>query len=178
LIGSPYVVYHPLMPYGARNDPDPEGTWAINEEFVRKLLPYAKEKGVILCIENMGLKHLSVSSVEQMVAFVRRVNDDHLKFCLDTGHARNMELEPADAVRMAGKELHTLHVHDNNGKNDNHWVPMTGVIDFKALAEALEEVGYEGDFNLEISGRFSNLSTYLSDHAKLQITKILLDEFL
>jgi sugar phosphate isomerase/epimerase len=59
-------------------------------------------------------------------------------------------LSPAEAVRMIGHEcLACLHVHDNNGRNDLHWPPYAGVIDWADFSRALHEIGFDGAFSLE-----------------------------
>ena len=51
---------------------------------------------------------------------------------------------------MTGKELlRVLHVHDNDGHGDRHWLPYTGVIDWDDFSNALEEIGFEGSLSLE-----------------------------
>ena len=54
------------------------------------------------------------------------------------------------AVRTIGKEyLSALHVHDNDGRGDNHWLPGQGVIDWSDFSKALGEIGFEGTVSLE-----------------------------
>jgi sugar phosphate isomerase/epimerase len=56
--------------------------------------------------------------------------------------------------------LSTLHVHDNNGRGDNHWLPGRGVIDWSDFSKALGEIGFEGTVSLEtaVSGDVAELS--------------------
>ena len=69
---------------------------------------------------------------------------------IGTGHAATTGESPGACVRLLGKEfLQTLHIHDNNGKNDFHWIPYTGVIDWQDFSNALEEIGFEGTASLE-----------------------------
>ena len=80
----------------------------------------------------------------------RETNSDMFKVCLDTGHANFCGEKPADAVRLVGKEyLGSLHVHDNNGKADEHKTPGNGTIDWEDFSDALAEIGFEGCVNFE-----------------------------
>ena len=144
MIGVKYWVIHPLMPFGDNDEFDTEQFWKINYDFFKALLPTAKENGVIICFENMPMKKLSMSTPEQILKFIHMIDDENFKFCLDTGHAAVFGLSPADAVRMAGKDLAVLHVHDNDGRGDKHFLPLKGVIDWKAFGDALVECGYDG----------------------------------
>ena len=56
----------------------------------------------------------------------------------------------SDSIRLLGREyLACLHVHDNDGVRDLHWVPYRGVIDWADFSLALHEIGYEGTLSLE-----------------------------
>lgn len=151
LIGCKYWVIHPIMPYGPNDDPEPEKFWQMNLDFFRDILKTAKEYDVIICFENMPMKKLSMSTPEKTLKFIHMINDDHFKLCLDTGHASVFKLSPAEAVRMAGKDLAVMHVHDNAGDRDSHFLPFQGIIDWKDYVASLEEIGFDGVFSLEAS---------------------------
>ena len=69
-------------------------------------------------------------------------------------------IEPDTAVRKLGSRTKLLHVHDNYGGKDNHNGLCQGITDWKALALALKEVGYDGVFSLEVGLKSTyNLST-------------------
>ena len=149
-LGCENMVIHPLMPYGSHSDAEPERVWSTNLEFMSRLAEVGKEYGVTVCFENMPFRENPVSKTEHILRMVREVNSDFFKICLDTGHSAVHGESPADAVRMIGKDLlRTLHVHDNNGERDYHWLPGTGVIDFADFASALHEIGFEGAVSLE-----------------------------
>ena len=150
MIGCKYWVIHPIMPFGAHAEPDTEEFWRLNEEFWRELLPTAKENGVIICLENMPMKALSLSTPDKVLQFVRKINDDNFKFCLDTGHAHIRGVSPADAVRMAGDDLKVLHVHDNDKTSDQHFPVFFGDINWRDFRRALEETNFDGVFSLEL----------------------------
>ena len=91
-----------------------------------------------------------MASPEAVLKFVREMDDEHFKICLDTGHVSVFdELNLADEVRRVGSELKTLHVHDNKYNKDLHLVPHYGVIDWKEFVKALEDISFDGVFSLE-----------------------------
>ena len=149
IIGCKNMVIHNIMPYGAR-DLSKEVVLEMNRDFMGRLAEIGKEYGVVVCMENMPFIHQCLATCEDLMRFVKSMNTEWIRFCLDTGHASVWQHSPADCVRLIGKDyLRTLHVHDNNGKNDNHWVPDAGVIDWDAFGKALREIGYDGVFSLE-----------------------------
>lgn len=152
LLGCKYWVIHPIMPYGALDldTEDPPKTWAVNKEFMHELLQYAKEQNITICLENLPMRKFSLAHPEQVLKFVKEMNDDHFKICLDTGHAALFpEVSLPDIVRQMGKELKALHIHDNMGDRDFHMWPTKGIIDWPGFMKALKEIGFEGVFSLE-----------------------------
>ncbi|MBE6550062.1 MAG: sugar phosphate isomerase/epimerase [Ruminococcaceae bacterium] len=172
LMGIKNWVIHPVVPFGT-GDFWPEEVWRINIEFFKELLPVAKRYGVTICLENMPWKNFPIATPEQSFELIRIMDDDNFKFCLDTGHAAVCGISPADAVRFAGKDLKALHVHDNDGKGDHHYVPCMGVIDWKAFVEALREIGYDGVFSFE--NGFKNFIPNASNDIKLKAFKAIVD---
>lgn len=179
LLGCPYCVIHPIMPFGTDSDPEPEKMFEMNLEYYGRLEKEARKSGTVICLENMPMVGLKMSPPDKTMELVRALDSDYVRFCLDTGHC-TMFGQPADGVRVAGKEyLKTLHIHDNDGKRDLHLVPFTGVIDWTAFAEALKEIGYDGVVSLEtaVKGDFppelleeqriglAHMARWLADHA-------------
>jgi sugar phosphate isomerase/epimerase len=151
LLGCPYMVIHNVMPYGPR-DLSREVVWEINTEFMGRLIEVGREHGVVVCMENMPFIHQHLATPKALLEFVRTFDSPWLRLCLDTGHAAVFKngTTPADAVRLWGTEyLRTMHVHDNDGRRDCHWMPGKGVIDWADFAAALQEIGYKGVLSLE-----------------------------
>ena len=149
LLKCKYVVIHPIMPFGTKEDPDPEGMFQMNVEFFRSLLPAARENGVIICIENMPMSKLSISPPAETLRLIEAIDDPNVAFCLDAGHSIVRDTQPGEAVRMGAKYLKVLHVHDSDGQRDRHWYPGTGAVDWDDFTAALKEVGYAGVMSLE-----------------------------
>ena len=152
ILGSKYWVVHPIMPYGIEElgtEYAPK-TWELNREFMTELLKTAKEYDVTICLENLPFPQFSMATPEAVLKFVREMDDEHFKICLDTGHVSVFdELNLADEVRRVGSELKTLHVHDNKYNKDLHLMPHYGVIDWKEFVKALEDISFDGVFSLE-----------------------------
>ena len=150
VMGCPYMVIHPIMPFGPGGDGDREEFFKINRDFYTRLCRVAEAENVIICLENMPMPNLPMARPAEILAFVKEIDSPALRVCLDTGHCTMCGVTPADAVRQLGREyLRVLHVHDNNGKNDLHWIPYTGVIDWAAFSQALHEIGFDGTLSLE-----------------------------
>lgn len=152
LLGAKYFVVHPLMPFGIWKDQEPhqEELIRINVDFFRRLCDVAEKEGVVICLENMPFTYFPISTPEDILALVKEINHPAMRVCLDTGHCVVKGVELGDAVRLFGKEyLRVLHVHDNDGRNDQHRFPFYGKGDWDGFAAALKEIGYEGTLSLE-----------------------------
>lgn len=160
-MGVKYWVIHPIMPFGTANDPYPEVFWQMNMDFFRQLLPVAKEAGVVICYENMPMKGLTISTPEKTLEFIREMNDENFKFCLDTGHANVWGISAGDAVRMAGDDLKVLHIHDNKWRDD-HLYPTMGTVNWKDFVQSLRDINYDGVFMME-TGKITHLSEKTTD---------------
>lgn len=152
VLGSKNWVVHPIMPFGVSEigTDDAKHTWELNLIFMRELLETAKKYEITICLENMPMLDFSMAKPVDILRFVKEINDDNFKICLDTGHVSVFnELSPGNAVRELGDEIRVLHVHDNKHSFDLHLAPYFGIIDWEDFAAALKEINFKGVFSLE-----------------------------
>jgi len=172
LLGCRYMVIHPLMPFGCEDAGDIDEYFRINREFFRRLITVAEQEDVVICFENMPMPKLPLGNVTQILEFVKEMDSPHFKVCLDTGHAAVCGESAGDAVRMLGRDhLMVMHVHDNNGKADQHLIPYSGVTDWADFSKALKDIGFDGALSLECSvGR--NLPAHLKEYHRIGLAMI------
>ena len=154
LLGCRYWVIHPIMPYGIHDAGTElaDQTWEMNFAFMCELLKTAKEVDVVICLENLPFTQFSLASAEAVKRFVAQMNDENFKACLDTGHAAVFPgADVAGAIRLLGEDIRVLHVHDNDGLDDRHFMPYFGVIDWASVKQALQDISFTGVLSLESS---------------------------
>ncbi len=152
LLGAETIVVHPIV------CPPQVDQKAYNMEFFRSLLPLCRRFHICVALENMwgtdkrrGCIIPNVCSFGRDLAeYVDELGDEHFTACLDVGHSAIVGEEPSDAIRALGSRLGTVHIHDNNYREDSHMLPFAGNLDWKAIAKALKEVHYQGPLNLEV----------------------------
>ncbi|MBQ9756750.1 MAG: sugar phosphate isomerase/epimerase [Clostridia bacterium] len=162
LLGAKYIVIHPLKPRFAIYDRFADYRKEINLAFFKRLKPVLEEYGITECIENLFHTDeergvccpAACSRPEEILGYLDELGTDNFGVCLDTGHMLltgdfTGDTIP-DAIRKFGKNLKVLHVHDNHKIRDDHYAPFMGLTDWKAVIDALEEVGFDGVFSLEI----------------------------
>ena len=156
MLGCKQAIIHPV--HHQEYIGHEEEQFELNIKFYRDLLPYAKEFGVKIALENMWQnetkrKHPGYdvcSLASEFVRYMDTLNDDYFTACLDLGHSGMVGEEAQDAVRILGHDrLGALHVHDNNYCEDQHLIPFLGKMNFEALCKALAEVDYKGEFTYE-----------------------------
>lgn len=155
IIGAKYVVMHPLMPSGWNSSPNNTEEVKQNIEYFKKLEPYAREYGVKIAIENMPGLSTRCTSVKELADCVDAVDSEYFVACYDTGHGNcsgkrfNSKEKVGDAIRLLGNRLGCLHIHDNDGLDDQHMLPFNGTIDWEDFIRALREIKYQGTINFE-----------------------------
>ena len=158
-VGCADMVIHPIMPFGDNQNPDPDRFMALNREFFGRLIAEAEKYGVVVDFENMPMPALTLATPKQILDFVKEFESPFFRVCLDTGHCAVLKVDPGEAVRMTGRQyLRVLHVHDNNGVSDFHWLPETGVIDWGNFSRALHDIGFAGTVSLETNVKAEGLS--------------------
>ena len=135
-------------------------------KFFRSLLPYAKEYGVNIALENMwqrdGKRKIimdsACSKAAEFVRYLDTLDDAHFVACLDLGHCGLVGGEPQEMIRALGHErLQALHVHDNDLFADKHTFPYFGKTDWEEVMRALADIDYQGDLTMESDGFYSSL---------------------
>ena len=56
-----------------------------------------------------------------------------------------------DAIETVSGHLWTTHVHDNDGRKDDHRVPFAGRIDWDAAIMETQKIGYDGVLMFEVA---------------------------
>ena len=173
-LGAPICVVHTTTNIYMGANPDPQLMRDLNFQQFTRTLPYAKEQGIILATETFGdaVRHDCCDFFGQADEFIKGYNRvaayngyefaDNYAICVDTGHSNKAQRygqpSPADVIRMCGKNVKALHLNDNDSFMDQHKVMGSGTIDWKDVFDALEEIDYKGNYNLEL-----NLYQYGSD---------------
>ena len=124
---------------------------AMWRDIVDEWAEYAERLGIRLLMETppyySSWRHVSASEVFE---FVCNYPPQVMSICVDVNHSNLKEKLP-DVIHRVKDRLISLHISDNNGHREQHWLPGQGVIDFPALFESLESVEFDGLFVLEVN---------------------------
>jgi len=96
---------------------------------------FARQRGVEILLENIPN---ALSSAERLMLFLEQTHLD-LNFVFDVGHA-NMGEGVEAAFNVMRDRIRSTHIHDNDGKADQHLFPLLaegGSIDWKETMDLL-----------------------------------------
>lgn len=191
-VGAKIIVVHPVHHLHYVDGNNAEILKKMNYEFYSAILPLAEKHNIIIATENMWQRESGSRAIidsvcskgDEFCEYIDMMNSPYFTACLDLGHCGLVGQRAEDMVRTLGNErLGAIHVHDNNGKEDNHVLPKTpwlNSIKWEEVLKALAEIDYRGDFTFEseIFFRYVTEETavsaarYMHDIGRMFIKKI------
>ena len=146
--GSTAVAWDPSRP-----DVDYATCWKNSTASIKELLPLAEQLGVTIALENVWMRFL-LSPMEWKL-FLDQFESDFVGMYLDVGNCL-IYRPAADYIALLGKKVKAIHL--KNWKSEDcggtlHGFGdslLVGDVDFKATFAALEKIGYEGGFTVEM----------------------------
>jgi len=85
-----------------------------------------------------------------MLRIIDHVGSPAIGMNLDPSHLFPMgELAHMVAYEVGDRVFHT-HFSDNDGRTNAHWRPGKGQVDWRALIQALDDIGYSGPLSIEL----------------------------
>ncbi|MDR1772919.1 MAG: sugar phosphate isomerase/epimerase [Hungatella sp.] len=178
LLGSPYMVVHPLelaFELGRAEEK------RINLEYFGSLAEEANRQKVVICIENMPYRRVgrvwegacseAYKTVEYLDILNMKAGEERFGACFDVGHANVLGKNLREEVRVLGSHLKVLHIHDNDGVTDSHQIPYsfsdarTGLCstDWSGFLLGLREISFEGVLSFETYRSFTGFPGVLQD---------------
>ena len=142
-MGARFAVVHACLE--PVSDADRAERLALAKESMAALAEVGAAEGVAVCVENLPRSCLGNRAAElaEIVAV-----DPRLRVCFDTNHL--LGESHADFLAALGPLVVTTHISDYDFVNERHWLPGEGRIDWRALADGLDAIGYADAFNYEL----------------------------
>lgn len=110
---------------------------------------FCKINNVRIAVEN--------NEPEVIQKVINNYSPDYIGICYDSGHGNigklginNTMLKWLDKNK---NRLIALHLHDNNGKFDQHRIPFTGTVNWEMLTKIIAESSYKKCISLEANMR-------------------------
>ena len=119
----------------------PEKAWDFAVKGLRRCAKYAEDNGVFLGVENILQSYLATTP-DKMVKMITDIGSEYVGEYLDVANGNPLD-SPINYIKKLGKRILSVHVSDNDGKSTLHLPIGRGTIDFKAMVEALKNVGFD-----------------------------------
>ncbi|MCQ2560055.1 MAG: sugar phosphate isomerase/epimerase [Clostridia bacterium] len=111
---------------------------------LRRIVAKAEEQEVTLALENVG-------NTDHLEYLLDRIASPYLKLCYDSSH--NWVFTPHKAPQLLEKYIDRLactHLSDNDQKEDRHWLPGRGKVDWPGLKQIWQKHNYSSYLSLEV----------------------------
>jgi sugar phosphate isomerase/epimerase len=160
-----YEIPTAIVHVSSGNNPPPYNQLGLDR--FKKIVEKAEKNGITIALENLR-------KPEYLDFVYNNIESDKLMFCYDSGH-ENCYTPNIDYLRKYGNKLIALHLHDNDGTDDQHLSPFKGSIDWKHKMEHLRNLEYNKPLSLEIDSQFIKefdefkISDYLSEVMNIAI---------
>ncbi len=165
-LDSELVVVHPgHMPIlGRKLSPK---ILEYNRESLKECSRYAREVGVLMCVENMpDIESLQYKNLDELESLVTDVD---AYITLDVGHAHNNHYTVEEMLEHS--PIKHIHLSDNDGSYDSHealgfYENDGNGVDFKSLFTRLRKVDYNGILVVEVEkpSAVKESIQYLNNH--------------
>ncbi len=157
-IGIDKMVIHPSAePYAGEKRDD---VIKRAQESLIFLADAAESCGAVVAVENLPRMCLGRESYEMKNLISV---DDRLRVCFDTNHVL---VQPIDEFILdIGDKIVTTHFSDCDFKNERHWLPGEGKINWNIIFEALNKINYQGPLVYEVDFKaYSTINRRLLTH--------------
>lgn len=150
--GIPEIIIHPIS--GTAGS-DAEAWAAVPGRARRSLQALAQaagDLGIRMAVENLGGGGRPGSTMASVLEMIDGLGD-HVGLCMDIGHSQQAHLDLLAELQTAlsSGRLRTLHLHDVDRQDRDHYIPGEGCIDFAPYLAMLQAHGYAGGRTLEIA---------------------------
>ncbi|MFQ5803159.1 MAG: sugar phosphate isomerase/epimerase family protein [Candidatus Methylomirabilales bacterium] len=149
-----FIVVHPVL-VCRPSDPTQGGreVVACQEDSLGRISRLAAGQGIRIALENLGRKTVpDLADPAALVKLARRLDEDNVGVCFDTGHCLVSGLDPLQEMDHCASQVYSFHIHENDGVEDLHWAPGKGSIDWTRFLDKLRTLRYEGSVILEVWG--------------------------
>ncbi len=127
--------------------------WKQLRRSLDELEKYCTGKNARIAIENLFFDEFN--GISELMG---EYSPDYLGICYDSGHG-NMGGRGLEHLAKFADRLISLHLHDNNGFDDQHKPLFSGTVDWEKLSSIIAKSSYDGPLTLETGIRNSGISS-------------------
>lgn len=160
-VGAEQMVLHPSLystPLFLRKE-----SQARAKENLKRLGDEAQRLGIDLAVENVGFGDTALFDSEEFVRLFEEIPT--ISALIDVGHAFINEWDTPEVLRLLGKRLSAVHLHDNDGNDDLHQPIGEGMIEWTPIWKTLGSMQHS--FRTILEYQFDTPVDKVLEHAQL-----------
>jgi sugar phosphate isomerase/epimerase len=142
-LGGGSAIVH--LPPGFFADGNGESIRSATYRSLDEIIPYAAKLSIQIALENMALDY--TDNIKQLL---KKYRTAVLGICYDSGHG-NINGKGLEWLESMKEYLIATHLHDNDGKTDQHRIPFTGTTDWHRLTSIIASSLYNKPLTLEVT---------------------------
>ena len=124
----------------------PQQAWTWAAETFRNAVKLAGGRGITICFEPLAPTETNfINTAAEAIRFTRKFNSPAMKIILDVKAMCSEAQSIPEIIRESWPHFAYFHANDSNLKG-----PGFGDVDFRPIAAALKEVGYDGYASVEV----------------------------
>lgn len=145
-LGGKYIVVGSPKQRSVMEGVTHQQAWQWATDVFRGAVKRAGERGVTICFEPLAPSETNfINTAEEAIRFTQQLSSSHFKIILDVKAMCSESKSIPQIIRESARHFAYFHANDKNLKG-----PGFGDVDFKPIAAALREVGYQGYVSVEV----------------------------
>ena len=139
-----------LVPGRVTEDTMYKDVYERSQKSIKRLVPVAKELGVVIAVENVWNGFLL--SPMEFARYIDEIKSPYVKAYFDVGNVIGAFGFSQDWIRTLGKRIQKLHVKDFKLQGREWTNLLDGSVNWKEVHKAIGEIGYNGYMTAELGG--------------------------
>lgn len=91
-----------------------------------------------------------ISNSDALLRVIELVGSKNLGAILDTAHLHAAKEILPLSIEKLGENIKYVHIADNDGRDDRHFIPGDGTIDWEEVFISLKKLGYNGYYAIDL----------------------------
>ena len=117
---------------------------------LKEIIPFAEEKGILICLENHA--NNSLETIADYDRVFETLSSPNIGFCVDTGHIEAAGIQLSDVAAHFPTKINHIHVKEAEKFGVEKFVRFgEGVTDNNRFIETMVDIGYSGYISVELA---------------------------
>lgn len=118
--------------------------WSQLWKSLDELEPYCTDRGVRIAVEN-------TPDFDQLEKILCKYPPDYIGICFDSGHNNFRYKGDLTHIDRLKNRIISLHLHDNDGNDDEHKLLFSGTINWEEIARIVAQSSYTKPISIEVA---------------------------